>query len=313
MNQKITQLPARTTLMAFLATFLIGGTNFVVVKFSNAELPPLFGAGLRFSAAAVILLAIMKIRGMEMPRGRALLGAAVYGTLSFGLFYGLLYYALLGISAGNTSVILASIPLVTLAIAVLHGQERFTSQGVGGGLLAMAGIAVLSYRSLEGQLPLLPLLAAIGGILATSEAAVLVKGFPKSDPITTNAVGMSIGGAGLLLASAAFGERWILPGRMSTWVALAWLVVVGSIGLFGLFVFVIKRWKASASVYSITLMPLVAVVLGALLLDEAVTPETVAGGALVVLGVYVGALSGFRGKVRLPRPLTPPVEDEALA
>jgi drug/metabolite transporter (DMT)-like permease len=297
-NPQLSQLPARTTLLAFAATVFIGGTNFVAVKFSNTELPPLFGAGVRFAAAAVIFLAILRIRGMRLPRGRALAGAAVYGTLSFAMVYGLLYFALLGMSAGTTSVIMASVPLVTLILAVLQGQERFTARGVAGGVLAVGGIAVLSYRTLEAALPLLPLLAAIGGMVAASQSAILVKGFPKSDPITTNAVGMSVGALLLLPASLLFGESWTLPAQGSTWLALLWLVLAGSVGLFGLFVFVIKTWKASASVYALTLMPVVTVGLGAALLGEPVTAATVAGGALVILGVYIGALGGGRSTRR---------------
>lgn len=302
MNPTINQLPARTTLVAFFATVFIGGTNFVAVKFSNAELPPLFGAGIRFAAAAAIFLAILRMRGMALPRGRAMAGAAIYGTLSFAMVYGLLYFALLQMSAGTTSVIMASVPLVTLALAVLQGQERFTARGVAGGVLAIGGIGTLSYQSLGGAVPLLPLLAAIGGMVAASQSAVLVKGFPKSDPIVTNAVGMSVGAFLLLLASILFGESWMLPALASTWLALFWLVFAGSVGLFGLFVFVIKTWKASASVYALTLMPLVTVGLGAVLLGEPVSAQTVGGGALVVLGVYVGALSGRRSSPRAPAP-----------
>ncbi|HVL49945.1 MAG TPA: EamA family transporter, partial [Actinomycetota bacterium] len=266
MNPTPLQLPGRNTLIAFFAIVLIGGTNFVAVKFSNVELPPLFGAGLRFAAAALVFLAIMRIRRMAVPAGKALAGAAVYGTLSFGMVYGLLYFALLQMDAGTTSVIMAAVPLVTLILAVVQGQERFTLRGVAGGVLAVAGIGVLSYHTLEGSMPLVAVLAAIGGMVAASQAAVLVKGFRKSDPITTNAVGMSVGAAGLMLASVAFGESWTMPAQVSTWAALVWLAGVGSVGLFGLFVFVIKTWKASASVYALTLMPVVAVVLGAVLL-----------------------------------------------
>lgn len=313
MNLKMTRTPARTTLMAFVAVIFIGGTNFVAVKFSNAELPPLFGAGIRFAAATLIFLGIMKARRMKLPRGRELAGAAVYGLLSVGMFYALLYFALIGLSAGTTSVILASVPLVTLVMAVLQGQEKFTSRGLVGGLLALGGIAVLSYRTLEGEMPVLSLLAALGGAFAASEAAVLVKGFPKSDPITTNAVGMGVGATGLLLASAITREPWFFPGQMPTWLALVWLVAVGSVGLFGLFVFVIKRWKASASVYAVTLMPVVAVSLGALLANESISLESIAGGLLVVLGVYVGALSAGR-RARSPlKAASPSIEEKALA
>ena len=296
MNPAISEAPARTTMVAFGATVFIGGINFIAVKFSNVELPPLYGAAVRFGAAAVIFFAIAKIGRMELPRGSALVGASVYGLLNFGLGYALLYFALLGISAGATSVVLASVPLITLVLAVLHGQERFTPRGIMGGLLVICGIGVLSFQSIGGELPLGSLLFAVAGAFAVAESSVVVKGFPKSHPITTNAVGAAVGTAGLFAASAILRESWAVPQLPRTWVVLAWLSVVGSVGLFGLFVFVIKSWTASATVYALTLMPVVAVSLGALLANESITPEVIGGGALVALGVYAGALSGQRGR-----------------
>jgi len=122
---------------------VIGGANFVAVKFSNEELEPLFGAALRFGAATLLFFAIMRIRRLPMPYGKAALGAVIYGLLGFGLAYGLLYFALVELTAGTTSVIMASVPLITLLLAVLHRQERLSMRGVAGGLLAIAGIAVL--------------------------------------------------------------------------------------------------------------------------------------------------------------------------
>jgi O-acetylserine/cysteine efflux transporter len=79
--------------------------------------------------------------------------------------------------------------------------------------------------------------------------------------------------------------------------------VVGSVGLFILFLFVIARWTASATVYALTLMPVVAVTLGALLADEQVTIGLLAGGVLVLVAVYVGAISHGRAKPATPQPL----------
>lgn len=309
MNQEMAEGPGRTVMAAFFATVLIGGTNFVAVKFSNAELPPMYGAAVRFAAAAVLFFAIAGIRRMRLPRGAALVGAVIYGALAFGLSYALLYYALTGVSAGTTSVVLSSVPLTTLVLAVVHRQERFTVRGIIGGLLAVAGIAILSYRTFGGDVPLLPLLAAIGGAVVIAESTVIVKAFPKSHPITTNAVGTAVGAVGLFAASVAFRENWVVPQLARTWVVLVYLSIVGSVALFGLFLFIIKRWTASASVYVLTLMPVVAVTLGALVADEAITPEVVAGGALVILGVYVGALServaAHRARRQVPEPAVP--------
>jgi drug/metabolite transporter (DMT)-like permease len=284
----------RLTFAAFGGTVLIGGCNFVAIKFSNAELAPLCGAAARFATAAVLFWLIARALSLPIPRGRALWGSVIYGLLTFGAAYGLLYTALLRVSIGMTAVIMAMVPLFTLLLAVLHRQERLTLAGVIGGFLAIAGIGVLSLRSLDGQLPWLYVIAALGAAVAAAEAVVIVKGFPRADPVTINAVGMAAGALMLWGASAVSSESWAVPHQARTWAALGWLVIVGSVGLFYLFLFVIRRWTASATAYSLTLMPVVAVTLGALFAGEPVTLEVVVGAGLVVLAVYVGAVRGVR-------------------
>ena len=112
--------------------------------------------------------------------------------------------------------------------------------------------------------------------------------------MTTNAAGMGAASLLLLAVSSGFGESWVLPRTGRTWLVVAWLVVVGSVGLFGLIVFVIRRWTASAAVYALTLMPVIAVIAGSLFACETITVEIVGGGLLVMLGVYIGALSAKR-------------------
>lgn len=283
--------PDRTTLTAFAGAVLIGGGNFLAVKLSNEELEPLYGATLRFAAAALLLFLLARIKGWPLPQGRDALGAAWYGFLGFGLSYALLYFALVELSPGLTSVIIAAAPLLTLALAVAHGQERFTRAKVTGGLLAVAGIGVLSLRTVTGDLEFVHFGAAVIAVVAIAESSVVVKGLRGTHPFTTNAVGMATGAVMLAVGSVAFGESWIVPGDTQTWFVLVWLVIAGSIGLFSLFLYVIARWTASASVYAVTLMPVVAVTLGVLFADEELTVELLLGGVLVLAAVYIGALS----------------------
>lgn len=290
--------PDRLTLAAFAVAVVIGGSNFVAVKFSNAELDPMYGAAVRFTAAAVVFLLLGWALSLRLPRGRALLGSALYGALNFGLGYGLLYFALLEVTIGMTAVIMATVPLFTLILAVLHGQERFTGSGIVGGLLAVVGIGVLSLDSLRADAPLLHLLAVVAAAAAVAESTVVVKGFPRAHPVTTNGVGMAAGALLLWIASIVAAESWTVPEQARTWASLGWLVVVGSVGLFYLALFVIGRWTASASAYVLTVIPVVAVGLGALLADEPITLEVVGGAALVLLAVYVGAVRRPRSKVQ---------------
>jgi drug/metabolite transporter (DMT)-like permease len=275
---------------------VIGGANFIAVRFSNEELAPMFGAALRFSGAAALFFVLAWMRGIPRARGRAAWGAAVYGLLGFGLAYAFLYYALVGLAAGTASVILASVPLLTLTFAVVHGQEQLTARGTTGGILAIVGIAVLSARAMGGEVHPVYFASAVLGAVAAAESSVVAKSLPSLDPIMTNAIGMTAGAAMLWVASAAFDERWAMPGTARTWFVLAYLVVLGSVALFVLFLYVIERWTASAAVYAIALMPVIAVSLGALLAREPITWELTLGGILMMAAVYVGALS--RGQVR---------------
>lgn len=284
--------PNRKTFTAFIGAVIIGGANFVAVSFSNVELPPLFGAALRFALATMLFFLIARALRVPSARGRSAAGAAIYGLLGFGAAYALIYYSLLGLTAGTAAVILATVPLFTLLIAVLLGQEGLSVRGVIGSVLAITGIAVLSMGALEGDLSSWHLTAAVLASVAAAGSSVAAKAFPDVHPVNMNAIGMGAGTVLLALSSLALGERWAFPREVETLLAMGWLVLLGSVGLFQLFLYVMKRWTASATVYAIAGMPVVAVGLGALMLEQPVTVEVLVGGFMVIAAVYVGALSG---------------------
>jgi drug/metabolite transporter (DMT)-like permease len=155
---------------------------------------------------------------------------------------------------------------------------------------------VLSSGSIGGDLSPIYILSAVLGVLCIGESTVVIKGFPRAHPIPTNAVAMATGALLLIGASLLLGDEWTMPTRAQTWTALAWLVIAGSVALFVLYLFLIARWSASATNYVITLMPIVAVTLGALIADESISVEVVLGGLLVLSAVYVAL-----GKERPPR------------
>ena len=284
---------------------LIGGSNFVAVRFSNAELPPYWGAAIRFLPASALFGLAMVLWRVPVPRGASLRGAALYGALNFGAGYALGYYGLVDTPAGTAAVILATVPIFTLALVALHGQERFRLRGLVGALIALAGIGLVFREQLSANVPLLSLLAMLGNALVAAESGVIAKGMPRMHPIATNAVGMLVGGAFLLLLSLLVGEQRNLPRASETWAAVVYLCVAGSIGLFGLFLAMLRRWTASASSYALVAMPLVAIALGAVIRGETITPIFIVGGILVAIGVYTGALSGsaIRGSPGNGRPI----------
>lgn len=279
----------RTT-AAFVTAIVLGGSNYVAVTFSNRELPPFVGATARFTVASLLFFALASLRKIPRLPWPVARRAALYGVVGFGTAYGCLYVALLRISAGTAAVILASVPLLTLLIAVLYRQERLTVRGIAGGLLALVGIGVLSAGKLGDELPVSSLLLALGGAVSSAWATVIAKGMPGVHPLHMNAYGMGTGAVLLFVGSLVMGETWAFPEHTSTLVAFAWLGTIGSIGLFLCFLHVVHRWTASAAVYALTVMPVVASVLGALLLDQPISVQLFLGGILIIAAVYVGAV-----------------------
>jgi drug/metabolite transporter (DMT)-like permease len=169
-----------------------------------------------------------------------------------------------------------------------------------GAVLAAAGVGIISADQLAGQVPILPLLAAIGAAAGIAQSNVLIKRLPEVHPITTNAIAMLTGAALLVVVSLAVGERWVLPQQAVTWVAIGHLVLVGTVVVYALGLFVLTRWTASSASYLHILLPLVAVPLGAIFRQEPITPLFLLGAAVVIAGVYVGVVRSARASTLRP-------------
>jgi drug/metabolite transporter (DMT)-like permease len=285
----------RATLVAFVSGSVLAGGNGVAIRFSNRELDWLWGAGLRFILAALLMLGLMAALRVAWPRGRALGGAVVFGLLQFAATFALAYYALVELHAGFGQILLALVPLMTLFLAIAQRQERFRPAALGGALLALAGIVVMSTAALEGSRPLLSLLAALASALCFAQAAVLVRWLPPVHPVAMNAVGMTAAAIALVLAAVVAGDTIELPDSSETWAAVLYIATFGSVAVFLLYLYVLRRWIASRASYSFVVIPVVTVVLSAWLDDEPVGRGLVLGGVLVLAGIYVGALRTQEG------------------
>lgn len=296
--------PDRVTLLAFAAIVVLGGINAIAVKQTVSELAPFWGAGTRFVVAGLIMAGIMLVSRRRLPRGRSLVGALMYGIVGFAASFAFVYPALREAPAGTAAVFLALVPLATLGLAIAQRQERFRLRGLLGGLLAVAGVAIIFADQLSADVPLGSLALIVLGVISISEMGVIVKWIPRSDPFTTNAVAMLTAAAIMLALSLVSAERWALPAEAWTWAAVTYLMVGGSVVLFGLFVFAVTRWTASGVAYSDLLLPLVTISLAVPFTGEQASPSFLAGGVVIVAGVYIGAFWEL-GRRRAPPPALP--------
>ena len=280
----------RLTWGAFVLMAILAGGSTVAVRMSNSGLPPFWGATLRLGTAALVFWIIVLLRGIPLPRARALRGAVLYGLLSMGLSYAGMYWGLTRAPASLAGAMLAFVPLLTFFCAWAHGLEKFRSQGLIGTLVATAGVVFGVVGGFGGAMHVPSVLALLAGVTCMAEGTVVFKLFPRSHPVATNAVALTTGTLPLALLSLLTGERWTLPTTLNSWAAYGYLVLIGSVVVFSLGLHILSRWTASAASYVFLLMPVSSVVIAALLLGEAITLSLVIGTALVVAGVWLGAI-----------------------
>lgn len=280
----------RTALATFVAYSVLAGGNAVGVRFSNRELDPFWGATLRFGLAALLMVALMLLLGHRIPKGRALVGAALYGLLAFGGAFAFAFYALVELQAGFGQILLSIVPLLTILLAVAQRVEKLRLTASVGAVLAVVGVVIMTGMSLEGPIPIPSVLAGIGSAVCFAQASITIKRFPESHPIVVNAVGMTVGAIFLGFVTVVSGSDVVLPKQADTWWAMIYMVVVGSGIVFSLYVALLERWDASRANYGFVLVPIVTVLVSAWLLKESITSGLVLGGTLILLGVYLGAL-----------------------
>ena len=285
--------PDARVLLAFSVIVVFLGVNFVAVRVSNQELPPFWGATLRFAAATLVLFVAIPVRRIPVPRGKAFTGAVLLGATAFGANFALIYWGLIRVTSPTASIIFATVPAMTFLMAVGIGLEKFAWGRLVGAIVALAGIAFIFAEQLGSSYPPDALAAIFLGAVMAAASGIIVKKFPRGHPVGINAVGMAVGTLILLTVSLLSGEHQLIPFTTKTLAALGWLVT-SSVVAFILLVWVLYRWTASASSYTSLLSPLVTFVAASALVGEAVTPVFLAGSAAVLLGVYIGAIKSSK-------------------
>ena len=284
----------RRSWFAFALIVVFGGANAVAVRQTVLELDPLWAAAFRFGIAGSILVALAVASRQPRPNWPMVKGSAVYGAIGFAASFACINIGLHDVPGGTGSVLVAMAPLMTLGLAVAQGQERFNVQALLGALVAVAGVAIVFIDQLETAVPLGSLVLVLIGAGCISEAGIIARGMPRNDPFWINAIGMLVAFAILLPVSLLAGDAWILPSRTTTTVALVYLIVFGSVIAFSLVVYALRRLPASVVAYTTLLFPLVGVTVATVLTGERFSPSFVVGGAVMVLGVYLGAFRRAR-------------------
>jgi drug/metabolite transporter (DMT)-like permease len=287
--------PRWKTLLAFAIIYFVWGSTFLAIRVGVREVPPFLLAGMRFFAAGILLYAWMRMSGTPSPTRREWLAVTVLALLIFVGDYGLLFWAEQRVPSGIAAVMLATIPafMALAEILVLRTQKLTLRLGFAL-LVGIGGVAVLVSHSAsfgQGAVNTSGAIALLVAAINWSLAAVLNRKLPApASKGMSSGAQMLAGGILLTLTAAMLGElRGFRVQAVSfhAWMALAYLIVAGSIVGFTAYVWLIHHESPTKVGTYAYVNPVVAVLVGYFLGGEALGARTILGTFLVLVSVVV--------------------------
>jgi drug/metabolite transporter (DMT)-like permease len=276
--------------LALGIVYVVWGSTYLAIAIAVETLPPLLWAGLRFALAGVLLAGWLALRGVDLRVSRReLAGAAAVGILLLAVANGLVVLAERTVPSGVAALIVASIPLWIVIYRMVVG-ERVGRDLLAGVLLGLGGVAILVVPGgLNGTIDPVGALMLFGATLSWALGTFLSPRLrTPRDVLVSTAYQMLAGGVVLLVAGVGRGElASIDPTTFSTRsiVAFIYLVVFGSLVAYSAYTWLLQNASVSlVSTYAFV-NPVVAVLLGALILAEPITPTLVIGAAVIVVAV----------------------------
>jgi drug/metabolite transporter (DMT)-like permease len=293
--QTASQPRAWKVLLALSIIYFVWGSTFLAIRVGVREVPPFLLAGMRFLVAGLVLFGWMRARGTPSPTRREWGGATLLALLIFVCDYGLLFWAERRVPSGVAAVMLATIPVfMSLSEIIILKTQRLTIRLAAALVVGIGGVAVLVSHSVSfGDAPIDPVgaCALIAAAISWSAASALTRKVPlPAEKAMSSGVQMLSGGILLVLAAGLLGEfrRFQMQAvSAKAWLALAYLIVAGSIVGFTAYVWLIHHESPTKVGTYGYVNPVVAVLVGYFFGGEALGPRTIAGAALVLVSVVV--------------------------
>jgi drug/metabolite transporter (DMT)-like permease len=287
--------PRTALLVACLAiVYVVWGSTYLAIHFVVDGMPPLLSSALRNLSAGPILLAFLKWRRAAWPTWRQARNGAFIGFMMMGLGNGGVCLAETSVPSGLAALVIAGTPVFALLFAWASSGARPRLLEWLGIALGLAGMALLNLDLHAAASPWAIAVLFVGAA-SWAGATVLQRRLDMPAGPMSAAVQMLGGGASLVVMSALRGERLELATvPVSAWLALAYLVVFGSIVAYTAFVYVIGHARPALATSYAYVNPVVAVGLGVLFAGETVSTPIVAGMLVILAGVGLVMMGSAR-------------------
>jgi drug/metabolite transporter (DMT)-like permease len=280
--------------LSFITVCIVWGTTYLAIRVALETVPVLLVAGLRWTAAGVIMSAIMLATGRGLPAPRLWAPLALLGLLMNVVGNGFVVYAQQFVASGLTAVLIATTPFWSALVErLLPNGERFSKRSLSGLGLGFAGIVVLVWPEMtnggaSGRQFVIGViaiqLACVGWVVGTSFARRHELG---DNPFPSTALQMVFSGLMLLGAASAHGDWSQLSFTPRTIGAMAYLTIAGSLIAYSAYIYAIQHLPLQLVSLYAYINPMIAVALGTLLLNEPLSARTLVAAALVFAGTWI--------------------------
>ena len=281
--------------LPFLLVTLIWGSTWIVIKDQLGAVPPAWSVTYRFviAGAAMFVMALVARDNLRIGRvGHAL--ALIMGVVQFVVNYNGVYLAEQYVTSGLVAVVFALLIVPNALFSRIFFGERMTGGFLAGSVIALAGVSLLFVQEFRlAAVPIASVMVGIGLTIIAVIAASIANVMQISEAVRSRPITVMLGWA--MLYGAAFDAMlaWAMTGppvfeaRPGYWLGLLYLSVIASSLAFFLYYRIIRAIGPARAAYSSVLVPVIAMALSTLFEDYHWSPLAVAGGLLVLAGLFI--------------------------
>ncbi|MDA2178082.1 EamA family transporter [Bacillus cereus] len=287
----------------YILVCIIFGTTFLTIKIGiEAGAPPLFSAGIRFFLAGIILMIIFKLKRKEiMPHifSKRIMYAGF--CLTFMTFASL-YWSEQYISSGLAAVLSATGPMMILLIQAKRNREKLQKEQLVALVIALIGVIFVSLPGMHQQVSFIWSIACIVLVIGelfygigSIRSKEILSDLSNVSPFLINGIQMFYGGILLLIASIIVEQPNVIV--LTSWSVqwpILYLIFIGSIGGHGLYYWLLSKTNPVFPSTWLYVSPLIAIIVGYIILGEPLNPTMGMGACLILIGVFLANRSTLR-------------------
>ncbi|MCG8540323.1 MAG: EamA family transporter [Clostridia bacterium] len=282
----------RRTMLAYLAVCFFWGSTYLAIKIGVENFPPFLFAGIRFITAGGLTIFYSKLKGNAFADNKKdIAKISIVGLLMLLGGNGLVVFAEQWVHSGIASLLVATVPLFIAIIEIfILRDKKMDYKGLIGLALGFGGVVYLTLgkSSTGGIIDFKGTLILLFASLFWSMGSVYSKTFKANGSIISNiGIQMFAGGIGLSTVGLLRGEISSINFARSSVLALLYLIVFGSIIGYSCYIYILQKWPASKAGTYAYVNPIVAVVLGTIVLGEPFTFSIVISMIIIILGVFM--------------------------